>query len=116
MKIIAALCLSIVLFGFHPGFQYDVSVSPLENRDEFLVRFKIDKVLEDRGLAEFTAPQLLCKKGEEAVVTKSVDGNGYTVKGLVEEKNGQILAHITVVIREKNEVVYSASEDFFLKI
>lgn len=115
MKIIAALCFSIVLFGFHPGFQYDVSVSQMDN-DEYLVRFKIDKVLEDRELTEFTAPQLLCKKGEESVVTKSVDGNGYTVKGLVEEKNGQIFAHITVVIREKNEVVYSANEDFFLKI
>ncbi len=111
-----AFCLSIILFGFQvvhfPGFQYEVSVLKLEKEDEYLVQFKIDKVLQNRELTEFTAPQLLCKIGAESVVTKSVEGNGYTVKGLIEEKNGQMTAHLTVIIRENNEDVYSGSEEF----
>lgn len=98
-------------------FIHKIVISPLANsaeKPEYLVHFAIDKIVVSEVVA-VTRPVVQCVEGEESIFTKSVNGNGYTVKALVYKVEGMTKAKTSLVLHEGDVVVYSACDDHDLR-
>ena len=99
-------------------FLHEVSIATLEKdveKPEYLVRFKVDKVVDGTSeVAEVTTPVLRCVEGKESTVSKSVNGNGYTVKALVYRQESMMRVKTSLVLHEGDIVVYNAGDDCVL--
>lgn len=108
--------LASILEALPPAvFLHKISIVTLENdveKPEYLVRFKVDKVLDGTSeVAEVTAPVLRCVEEQESIVSKSVNGNGYTVKALVYRQDSMLRVKTTLLVHEGDVVVYNACDD-----
>ncbi len=118
--IIACMFASMLEALPQADFLHTVLVSSVQNNaetQEYLVRFKIDKIVEDTSEAmEFTAPVLYCVEGQESIVSKSINGNGYTVKALVYQQDSVTRVKTSLIVHEGDSVVYSANDDSALSL
>lgn len=97
-----------------PRFVHTVAISKSEEKSsEYLAKFKIDRIADETaGPVAFTAPELLCVEGQEAIFAKKIDGNGYIIKVLIYKAGQKTKAKTVVVILENDENVFTSSEDF----
>lgn len=99
-----------------PRFHHQTSITSTKSDGkptEYLARIKIDKIVDDKSPpVEYSAPQLLCLQGQEAVVVQKADGDSYIVKCLVYKSENKMRARTAIIILENDENPFTSIEEF----
>lgn len=111
MKKLFLLLLSLACVSLEAAhFQSSMSVTPISNRDEFLVEMQIEKVHEAGSTPELIAsPKIICIQGEPAELKIESEDKFdlLSIRVIVPENFSQIGIQASVLMKEKGLVVLS---------
>lgn len=114
----AILAISSLQASQAPSFQHKTSITWTKSEGkptEYLAKFKIDKIEADKAApVEYSAPEVVCLEGQEAVVSNKSENGSYMVKVLIYKSDKKTKAKTVILIFENNENVFTSIEDFDL--
>jgi hypothetical protein len=111
MKNLFFLILSLVCVSLEAThFQSSMSVTPISDKNEFLIDMQIEKISDGCSSPELIAsPRIICIPGEPAQLTiGSEDQSDFlSIQIIIPENTSQIGVQASVLMKEKDQVVLS---------
>lgn len=111
MKKLLILLLSFAAFNVEAThFQSSMSVTPISNKNEYLVEMHIKKIIDMHSSPELIAsPKIICTPGEPAQLTIESEDKAdlLSVQVMIPDSSIQNCVHASVLMKEKGQVVLS---------